>query len=264
MDARSPLFTIVTVVLNDVKKVEGTIRSVLLQKFSDYEYIVVDGGSTDGTLDVIGRYRDRIDRLIAEPDRGIYDAMNKGIREAKGKWINFMNSGDTFADENVLRKLADAAVSERWDILYGDVIIPGKNGERQLRRANPEPCNIHRMFCCHQSTFVRTSLMKAGGFDINHPLSADFTFFKQCFVSGCRFRYVGGPVAIFDKSGISNVHRVRGLRDNVQVIKELDQGVLRVKHLVKLYYTIGYLGLVNLFRSRPSQPDLASREKVVH
>lgn len=93
--------SIVTVCYNE-KDIGRTCESIVSQSCQDFEWIVVDGGSTDGSLEVIKHYKERIDILISEPDNGIYDAMNKGIRLAKGKWINFMNGGDTFADNGIV------------------------------------------------------------------------------------------------------------------------------------------------------------------
>ena len=91
-----PLITIITVAYNAVKDIENTILSVLNQTYPNIEYIIIDGGSTDGTLDIIKKYEDKISYWVSEPDKGIYDAMNKGTLKATGVWLNFMNAGDTF------------------------------------------------------------------------------------------------------------------------------------------------------------------------
>ena len=100
-----PLVSIVTVVFNGEKYLEQTIQSVINQTYDNVEYIIIDGGSTDGTVDIIKNYEDRIDYWISEKDKGIYDAMNKGINLASGEWINFMNAGDIFYDEKVLNTI---------------------------------------------------------------------------------------------------------------------------------------------------------------
>lgn len=112
--------SIVTVCYNE-KDIGRTCESIVSQSCQDFEWIVVDGGSTDGSLEVIKHYKERIDILISEPDNGIYDAMNKGIRLAKGKWINFMNGGDTFADNCIVGDfLRFAGDNPAADVIYGD------------------------------------------------------------------------------------------------------------------------------------------------
>ena len=95
--------SIITVVYNDVKNIRSTIESYLSQSYDNKEYIIIDGGSNDGTMDIVNLYRDRIDVVVSEPDKGIYDAMNKGIKRATGNWIGILNSGDTFVSTDTLK-----------------------------------------------------------------------------------------------------------------------------------------------------------------
>jgi glycosyltransferase involved in cell wall biosynthesis len=100
-----PLVTVITVCFNCKSDIEKTIKSVLEQTYDNIEYLIIDGGSTDGTVDVIKTYSDRLAYWVSEPDRGIYDAMNKGLQKAAGEWVNFMNVGDLFVDEMVATDL---------------------------------------------------------------------------------------------------------------------------------------------------------------
>jgi len=100
-----PLITVITVVLNGEKALEETIKSVISQTYPNVEYIIIDGGSTDGTLDIIKKYEDYIDYWVSEPDKGIYDAMNKGVDLTTGQWINFINAGDRFYDEDLIEEI---------------------------------------------------------------------------------------------------------------------------------------------------------------
>lgn len=110
--ANYPLVTVITVVYNAKELLEETILSVLNQTYSNIEYIIVDGGSTDGTLDIIKKYQDKISKYISEPDQGIYDAMNKGMSLSKGQWLNFMNAGDSFYSNDVLQKVFEREFSK--------------------------------------------------------------------------------------------------------------------------------------------------------
>ena len=113
--------SVITISYNSVFTIEDTIKSVLAQKDIDLEYIIVDGGSTDGTLDIINKYKNKIDKIISEPDRGIYDAMNKGIKCATGDVVGILNSDDFFKDHNVLSKVVNFFDKTRMDGIYGDI-----------------------------------------------------------------------------------------------------------------------------------------------
>ena len=127
-----PLVSIVTVVYNGEVFLEKTIQSVINQSYSNIEYIIIDGGSTDETVDIIKKYEDRIDYWVSEIDSGIYDAMNKGIDLASGDWINFMNAGDSFVGCNVLLNLNYFLSDINYDIIYGDVNIIDTNNSKNL------------------------------------------------------------------------------------------------------------------------------------
>ena len=138
-----PLVTVITVCYNAVSLIEKTIRSVLAQQYEHIEYVVVDGSSTDGTIEIIRKYEAHISHWITEQDEGIYDAMNKGVAMATGEWCIFLNAGDTFAADDVLNRVFQ--VPREADVIYGDVV---KNGT--VKAAEP-PHNSHRMYFCHQS-----------------------------------------------------------------------------------------------------------------
>ena len=155
----NPLISIVTVSYNAVKDIEKTILSVLNQTYPNIEYIIIDGGSTDGTLDIIKKYEDKISYWVSEPDKGIYDAMNKGTLKATGVWLNFMNAGDTFYNEHVLEKVFKDNDWSDADVIYGNVNIeyPKKT---KLKKPLPLKRIEQQMVFCHQGSFVRTMLQK--------------------------------------------------------------------------------------------------------
>ena len=236
MKKKQPTFTIVTVSFNCKTTIEKTILSVLQQDFTDYEYIVIDGGSTDGTTDIIRKYESRLAYWCSESDKGIYDGMNKGVKESSGEWIVFMNAGDVMHSSKTLNTVYKYAQTSSQDILYGDILTE-RNGTLCLKKAL-EPCNKQRMFFCHQSGYTRTQILREHPFDLRFKLSADFYFFKYCYQKGYHFTHIPEPLTIYDRNGVSNTHRLVGLYDNVRVIKELDKGFEKFKLLTKLYFVI--------------------------
>lgn len=187
--------TVVTVCYNAGDLMEATVRSVLGQTYPCLEYIIIDGGSTDGTPDIIRKYSDRISYWVSEPDKGIYDAMNKGIKAATGDYILFMNAGDAFASADVVEKIAPAldgstVVSGKWHRCY-------RSGE--MKTSSPKATEVMRreMPICHQATFVRADYHKANLFDTSFRFSADYDFFYRAWRRHEAFRYVDTVVADF-------------------------------------------------------------------
>lgn len=232
-------FSIVTVTFNCEDLIEKTLHSVFSQTYSSYEYLIIDGASTDRTPDIVGRYANKLSVFISEKDQGIYDAMNKGARLARGKWILFLNSGDMLADASVLEKVAKITATTSSDIVYGDMLLQ-KNGRLTVRTAL-EPANRHRMYFCHQSAFTRTAVMKAIPFDLRFRLAGDYCFFKQCYLRGLRFEHIPQPWAIYDISGVSTLNRQAVLSENIRVVKLWDKGLTKFTHLLRLYFVVGLL-----------------------
>ena len=221
------LVTVVTVCRNVKSSLEKTMNSLLHQSYAHIDYVIIDGASTDGTPEMLGKTEGV--RWISEPDMGIYDAMNKGIRMAEGEWVIFMNAGDVFASDDTLSKVF--SVERDADVIYGDVI----KGD-SIKKAEP-PHNAHRMYFCHQSAFVRTSCLKEFPFDIQHRMSADFKQMKHLYLAGKTFMQLDFPIAVFDTSGVSNAQRSKGLYDNIQVIREVDNWKERLRLLPRLLFT---------------------------
>ncbi|MBQ9666161.1 MAG: glycosyltransferase [Bacteroidaceae bacterium] len=204
----NPQITVITICYNAVDEIEKTILSVINQTYKKREYIVVDGGSKDGTIDLIKKYGNWIDCWVSEPDRGIYDAMNKGLKLAKGEWVNFMNAGDSFADEHVFENLQKFFIPEN-DVVYGDVVVE-KLGIKYLQKAQPKELqkeNSPRMGFVHQACFVKTSFAKMYPFDLKYKLAADFNMVMTIYRNGGKFVYAAIPVANYDLSGVSTSNR---------------------------------------------------------
>ena len=225
-----PLISIVTIVYNGARQLEKTIESVLYQTYPHIEYIIVDGGSTDGTLAIIKSYENRLAKWISEPDKGIYDAMNKGIDLATGKWINFMNCGDQFISENVVEKISKY-LGEAHDIVYGDAIVLYPTFNTKLK-TTPVRKLWKGMSFCHQAAFVRTALMKEFKFDLSYKVSGDFDFLYRMHVAKKEFFHVKEDVCYYDyKEGTSK-------KMVILSAKERQKSVLREGFNLKkwLYY----------------------------
>lgn len=205
--------SVITVTYNAAAMLERTLRSIEAQRYKKMETIIVDGKSKDGTVDIIRKHEGAISKWVSEPDGGIYDAMNKGVRMASGEWIIFMNSGDTFADDDVLERIF--STRQDADIIYGDVIKGGN-----VKKAPEKYYPYHRMLFCHQSSLTRRKLLLDCPFDTSHRLSADLKFFLTQYFRHAGFHYVGFPIANFDTTGVSNSRRSAGLLDNMRVISE--------------------------------------------
>jgi glycosyltransferase involved in cell wall biosynthesis len=219
----SPEFSIITVCLNEGPTIRRTCVSICSQTFSDFEWIVIDGGSADETLDVLENFRDRITRLVSEPDDGIYDAMNKGARLAAGKYLVFLNAGDLFFDDEVLQTVAKAPDA---DLVFGDVVFCCENGG-QRRQNFPDRLNKYFMLknmLAHQASFFdRAVFLQYGGYDPSFRIAGDYDLFVRLLcVHRASVFHIPHPLAIFYKDGISSDRSFRMLRktENHRIRKE--------------------------------------------
>lgn len=202
-----PKISVVTVCYNACNDIEKTLVSVLNQNYENLEYVIIDGLSSDGTQDVINccveKYQLRDIKFISEPDKGIYDAMNKGIDMATGEWINFMNAGDLFVDNKVVEDIVDGIKGE-YDVLFGNS-LQCNNGIIRQRKGKIKQGEFPTLG--HQSTFVKTALMKEWRFDVKYKICADFDFLYKLYKQGYQFLYIDRDVDLFDVSGLSSTHR---------------------------------------------------------
>ncbi len=203
--------TVATVVLNSEQFIEDTIRSVLSQDHGHIEFVVVDGGSTDGTLAIVERYRDRIDQLLVERDRGIYDAMNKAVRLATGDYLIFMNSGDEFATPHAVSDLCAGAADDE-DFVYGGWIVRYPWGHERAVSPAPVVDFWRGMFVQHQSVMVKTRHLIDQPFDINAGLGADYAFLLDLIASGARYRQCDGVISRVSSDGTSDNNRIKVLQ----------------------------------------------------
>lgn len=175
----TPKFSVITVCYNAEATLEDTIQSVISQTYHHVEYIIVDGASKDRTMDIVNRYRDRIAVVVSEPDKGLYDAMNKGIRLATGDYLCFLNAGDSFHEDDTLQQMVHSIHSLQLpDVLYGETELVDHEGHflRMRRLQAPEHLTWKSfrqgMLVCHQAFFARRDLVMP--YDLRYRFSADF------------------------------------------------------------------------------------------
>ncbi len=197
------LISVITVCFNAEKTIKRTLKSVLRQEGVEFEYVIVDGNSSDATLKIIDaevNLAQKNVRVISEPDKGIYDAMNKGVRLAHGKYVIFMNAGDAFFDSHTLETIKLNIRSED-DVLYGDHYAVLGN-RRRLHPATKKN-GIGRYLFCHQASVTRRKLLLEMPFDTKYRILADSDFFDKQYMRGRVFHYLSCPLAYFDLDGVS-------------------------------------------------------------
>lgn len=207
--------TVITVCLNSVNTIEKAIKSVVGQDYVDKEYIIVDGGSTDGTLNIIKKYKQYITKWISEPDRGIFDAMNKGIEMASGDIIAFLNSDDWYADR-ALYMVGEAFEKTSCDCVCCDNYVAGKDGkEIYFDASNVKEDDVYiRMPYYHSSVFTRKEFFETkSNFDLQYKIAADYDWFLRKVKGGMKIFYLHEPIFTFCYGGISSVNEIDCARE---------------------------------------------------
>lgn len=200
-----PLITVITVVLNGEKYLEQTIQSVINQTYPNVEYIIIDGGSTDGTLDIIKKYEDKIDYWVSEKDRGIYDAMNKGITVCIGDIIGIINADDFYSDENVFQEIINL-YDNNYDIYYGNMKIIDRDKGQVIEERY---ANINKlyfgMYLNHPATFVKLKSYKTIGYfdSINFRIAADYDLILRNKINNSKFKYIDSFIVYMRDGGES-------------------------------------------------------------
>lgn len=237
--------SVVTVCFNAEKEIENTILSVVDQTYDDIEYLVIDGGSSDGTVDIIKKYvdggseamrhRHHITYWVSEPDKGIYDAMNKGIIKATGDYINFMNAGDSFYNDDVIEKVVNK-IEQDTIIVYGQLI---KKYNRFEFIACPQAIDLDMMKNSarlpHQSMFACAPYIKDHKFSLSYKSASDFKFYYEAhFQDKCKFQYIPFIIANYDsEKGMSKdsyIGPLESLKIQGKKISTLERRKLIIKY----------------------------------
>ncbi len=199
-----PKLSIITINLNNATGLHKTIESVVTQTFTDYEYIIIDGASTDGSIDIIKEYFDKITYWVSEPDKGIYNAMNKGIAKAIGEYCIFLNSGDYFVDNESLYKLLNRGNDK--DLIYGNLLVD--DGTRKWIKYYPPLITFGYLLkdtLPHPATLIRRELLNRNPYNEQNKITSDWEFFiyTVCILNAS-YKYVNTEVTVFNHTGISS------------------------------------------------------------
>ncbi|MCF6267617.1 MAG: glycosyltransferase [Desulfuromusa sp.] len=205
--------TIVTVTYNAERYLEKTILSIINQDYKELEYIIVDGGSTDSTIDIIKKYQEKISFWVSEKDNGIYDAMNKGVKYANGAYVNFMNAGDELFDPNVCSNVFKDLPLDA-DLVYGDTLFCDQNGNEKVVKAVDSQDLWKAMIFNHNSLFAKKKLLSKYPFDLNYKIVADSKFIISCYLNNYSFLY---------KDIIINKYLTGGFSDESSILRTIER-----------------------------------------
>jgi glycosyltransferase involved in cell wall biosynthesis len=216
----SPRLSIVSVVLNDEHGIGKTIDSILNQTYTSFELIIIDGASSDATLEIISRYKG-IDKVISEPDKGIYDAMNRALSYCRGEWVNFMNSGDRFFSAQTIENVFSSVNLNTCDIIYGDYIADyEQEGVSYIRATNTE--KFWRRRINHQSVIMRSSIPVKFRFDPGYRYSSDFDLLYKAYKAGFHFVYYPQPLAVCKGGGLSDRNRIQAVIESYSIARKME------------------------------------------
>lgn len=199
--------SIITINLNNKGGLEKTIKSVIGQIYSDIEYIVIDGGSIDGSIDIILQNKGKITKWVSERDTGIFNAMNKGLNMANGEYCLFLNSGDNLVDPEIIAKVLGGGYSQ--DILYGELIFNFGGGRKEIQ-GRPEKLDLPFLYndnIWHPATFIKRSLLQSvGGYDEKYKIAGDYDFFFNAIaIKKASYLYLPYPITVYDTMGVSSL-----------------------------------------------------------
>ncbi len=241
-----PLVSIVTIVFNGKKSLKKTINSVIDQTYKNIEYIIIDGGSRDGTIDVIRHYENQIDTWISEPDNGIYDAMNKGLKLASGQWINFLNAEDTFFSNDTLSEIFSNVNNNKFKLIYGDWINVNDKGLnnyiKSLSYLNHEHLK-YRFQMNHQSLFVKNQNLP--DYDITYKIKADYQWVIDIVenLNDEEILYLPKPLVKYDLEGLSSTTLLLNLKEYIYLTKRnfgffqvIKNSRIYIKYLIKYIF----------------------------
>lgn len=214
----TPLFSIITVCMNDKEGLIRTRNSIQSQINKNFEWLVIDGASKDGTKELLEQLPSTVCKWLSEPDKGLYDAMNKGIERATGQYLLFLNSGDEFASSDVLNYVREQVVSGDYpDFLYGDSQERSKSQELAYKPARSHKHLWYGMFTHHQAMFYRRESLGLVRYSNLYPIGADYALTAELLKRSRRVRYIPYAICIFEHGGLSSNNIKRGEEDQLMI-----------------------------------------------
>jgi glycosyltransferase involved in cell wall biosynthesis len=242
-----PIISVITVVFNNVWHIERTIKSVINQTYTPIEYIVIDGGSTDGTLDILKHYNPYITTLVSEPDKGIYDAMNKGLNLATGDYVIFMNSGDEFYANNTVSNVFNTGLNA--DIYYGETEMINEQLESLGRRRHRAPKNFnwrsfkYGMNISHQAIYIKRSLVEP--YDQRYQLSADIDWIIRAARKAKKIINTRQYVAKYLVGGMSKANHRKSLLERFDIMKRYYGLIPTLFNHMIIAFNLGWYYMLN-------------------
>lgn len=220
--ADTPLFSIITITFNAEKTIKPTLESIKCQTFTNFEHLIIDGKSTDNTVSIARQFNIQNSHIISEPDKGLYDAMNKGIKNATGKYLIFLNAGDSFHSEETLRIIANVINAENPDIAYGQTIIVNSQREKIANRHLTAPHNLtadsfkNGMLVCHQAFIAKREI--AEYYNLKYRFSADYDWCIRCLKKSHKNSYVNAVIIDYLSEGVTTANFKKSLRERYNIM----------------------------------------------
>jgi putative colanic acid biosynthesis glycosyltransferase len=250
-----PLISIVTVVCNNKTGLIRTWSSISSQSTGDFEWIIIDGESTDGTKEFASSLQFPFVKVISEPMRGIYSAMNMGLEASNSSFVVFLNAGDTFTDRHTLEEINPLLLREDIDLLYGDSLLPFENGKiPAYKPAWGQAWITYGMFSCHQAMYFRRSVIGDMRYDSNFMISGDYDFTARFLKKSDRILHLHLPLCVIESFGVSERKREIGRRENWSVQRSvlhmscLHCAIIRLVYLAMWVLRHNFSGLYGLLR----------------